>query len=127
MVQIKNVESHFHLIGFCLFVQMLVKVAAMDNSFENSYSDFSLLVSIAIILCCHNLCKVEAELILVLFFRLLVNDSVPNMYKAFCRCFYVNPRTAIEQIDRSMLYDIFIVFHYVLILNYQKMKSLSVW
>ena len=67
MVQIKNLESHLHLIGFCLFMKMLVKVAAMDNSFENSYSDFSLLVSIAVILCCHNLCKVEAELISFIF------------------------------------------------------------
>ena len=48
-------------------MQMSVKVAAIDNTSANSYSDFSLLVLIAIILCCHNLCKVEAVLIFVLF------------------------------------------------------------
>ena len=44
-----------------------VKVAAMDNSSANSYSDSSLLVLIVLILCCHNLCKIKAELIFVLF------------------------------------------------------------
>ena len=66
MIQIKNLHSLFNLI-VSLFIQMLVKVAAMDNSFVNSYSDFSLLILIVLILCCHNLCKIKAELIFVSF------------------------------------------------------------
>ena len=66
MIQIKNLHSFFNLI-VPLFMPVSVKVAAMDNSSANSYSDSSLLVLIVLILCCHNLCKIKAELIFVLF------------------------------------------------------------
>ena len=66
IIQMKNLHSLFNLI-VSLFMLMSVKVAAMDNSSANSYSDFSLLALIVLILCCHDLCKIKAELIFILF------------------------------------------------------------
>ena len=72
---------------------MPVKVAAMGNSSENSYSVFSLLVSILFLLCCHNTFKnKDAELI---FVRIPVNGSAPKDYEVPHRHFCVILETII--------------------------------